>query len=93
MRVTSVDLGPMYAARVQHVWVDITGQWEQPRPGVVMMWRQRRGKRFGWDAWVVWLEPGTDQRPDARMEQAWVDSRLVRTLDQWPAQEGAITPP
>ncbi|MDT9594123.1 hypothetical protein RDV89_13655 [Nocardioides zeae] len=79
MREPSVEHGAMRAARVQHVWVDITGHWVHPQPGVLMMWRRRHGKRPGWEAFVVTVDATARAHggsPNARI--GWVDAAHVR---------------
>lgn len=81
VRVPSNDLGPMHAARVQHVWVDITGHWVDPRPGILMMWRRRNGQRGGWEAFVVTVDQtALAHGGSPRANIAWVDASHVRPL-------------
>lgn len=74
MRVLSQQFGELVPATpVQHVWVDVTGRWVDPSPGLLLMWRRRLGKRAGWDGWVMHCDPA-----GPTLSQGWVDARLVR---------------
>jgi hypothetical protein len=64
-----------------HVWVDMTGIWSAPAPGVLLAWRH--SDRRGWEAWVVRVESySTGVGAEVLMSQSWVPAALVRPLDR-----------
>ena len=63
-----------------HVWVDATGMWSKPVPGVLLAWR--RSDRRGWEAWVVRVEAySTGAGSEVMVSQSWVSADLVRPTD------------
>jgi len=63
-----------------HVWVDLTGKWSLPAPGVLLAWR--RTDRRGWEAWVVRVESySTGTGSEVLVSQSWVPTALVRLVD------------
>ncbi|MCF6377901.1 hypothetical protein L2K70_09810 [Nocardioides KLBMP 9356] len=63
-----------------HVWVDLTGKWAGPAPGVLLAWRH--SDRRGWEAWVVRAEAySTGLGLEVQLAQAWVPAALVRPAD------------
>jgi hypothetical protein len=63
-----------------HVWVDLTGKWSLPAPGVLLAWR--RTERRGWEAWVVRVESySTGTGSEVLVSQSWVSTALVRPVD------------
>jgi hypothetical protein len=63
-----------------HVWVDLTGRWSVPSPGVLLAWR--RSDRRGWEAWVVRVESySTGTGSEVVLSQSWVSAALVRPAD------------
>ncbi|MFC7724257.1 hypothetical protein ACFQW6_04010 [Nocardioides sp. GCM10028917] len=64
-----------------HVWVDMTGIWSAPAPGVLLAWRH--SDRRGWEAWVVRVESySTGVGAEVLMSQSWVPAALVRPVDR-----------
>lgn len=63
-----------------HVWVDTTGVFSIPVPGVLLAWRY--SDRRGWEAWVVRAEAySTGHGSELMVSQSWVGSALVRPAD------------
>ena len=63
-----------------HVWVDLTGKWAGPAPGVLVAWRH--SDRRGWEACVVRAEAySTGLGLEVQLAQAWVPAALVRPVD------------
>jgi hypothetical protein len=63
-----------------HVWVDLTGKWSGPMPGVLLAWRH--SDRRGWEALVVRVESySTGTGSEVLMSQSWVPAALVRPTD------------
>lgn len=63
-----------------HVWVELTGKWALPVPGVLLAWR--RTDRRGWEAWVVRVESySTGTGSEVLVSQSWVPTALVRPAD------------
>lgn len=63
-----------------HVWVDTTGVFSVPVPGVLLAWRHSH--RRGWEAWVVRVEPySTGAGLEVMVSQSWVSSALVRPTE------------
>lgn len=63
-----------------HVWVDLTGRWSAPAPGVLLAWR--RSDRRGWEAWVARVESySTGSGVEVLMTQSWIAAALVRPAD------------
>lgn len=63
-----------------HAWVDLTGRWSLPVPGVLMAWRHT--DRRGWEAWVVHVESySTGHGVETLLSQAWVSAALVKPAD------------
>lgn len=75
-----------------HVWVDLTGTWSAPAPGVLLAWR--RTDRRGWEAWVVRVESySTGTGWEVLMSQSWVSVALVRPADRLEERaDGAVCP-
>ncbi|GAA1435811.1 hypothetical protein GCM10009641_32950 [Mycobacterium cookii] len=66
-----------------HVWVDLTGRWYVPAPGVLLAWRH--SDRRGWEAWVVRVESySTGTGSEVLMSQSWVSAALVRPAEGEP---------
>lgn len=64
-----------------HVWVDVTGRWAHPFPGVLIDWRHS-GRR-GWEAYVVRAEAySTGHGSEVQLTQSWIPAALVRPADQ-----------
>lgn len=64
----------------RHVWVDVTGSWADPQPGVLIDWR--RDRRGGWEAWVIraWSY-STGGGVEAQVMASWVPGHLIRPAD------------
>lgn len=54
--------------RTRHVWVRASGK-QHPRQGVIVAWRQERGK---WQAWVAYVD---ESKLEPTLMQRWVDER------------------
>ena len=66
----SMGVGP------RHVWVKQDTSAHAPDPGLLMMWRQRRGR---WEGWVVWASyVAAHDRLTVR--QGWVDAAHLREV-------------
>lgn len=64
-----------------HVWVDATGKWAEPAPGVLIDWRH--GGRRGWEALVVRAEAySTGDGTEVQLTQGWVPAALVKPASE-----------
>lgn len=73
-----------------HVWVDLTGRWSVPAPGVLLAWRH--SDRRGWEAWVVRVESySTGTGSEVLMSQSWVSAALVRPADDRSEPRGQVS--
>ena len=60
-----------------HVWVDVTGKWSAPSPGLLLDWR--RDRRGGWEGWVIRIESySTGSGWTAQVVQSWVPAAMIR---------------
>lgn len=57
----------------QHVWVCVTGRWNEQSPGLLLEWRRRA---TDWEALVIWVGGGGVRAWD--LKQGWVSSAHVR---------------
>lgn len=57
----------------RHVWVCLTGNWSTASPGVLLDWRQSKGR---WQAQVMWAEGGGNIAVHSHL--AWVAAEHVR---------------
>lgn len=70
----------MSNVRVQHVWVDLTGSWFSPDPGLLLEWRHVRtvhGMR--WQGLVVYVAThSVGGGLDWTVRQNWLDAHHIR---------------
>ena len=57
----------------RHVWVNLTGGSSPSCPGIILDWRQHKGR---WEALVVYAEGGGNIA--VRATTGWVDAAHVR---------------
>ncbi|MDF9717669.1 hypothetical protein INN71_17695 [Nocardioides sp. ChNu-153] len=73
--------GPVRPARVQHVWVDLTGHWVHPQAGLLMMWRRSPTRPGDWDAFVVTIDQAARAHGGSpRAVLTWVEAAHVRPV-------------
>ncbi|MFT4081203.1 MAG: hypothetical protein QM638_01325 [Nocardioides sp.] len=66
----------------RHVWVDSSGSWFDPSPGILLEWQKGRPGRPGWQALVivVWTY-STGAGSEIRVTQDWYGAEHIRPAE------------
>jgi hypothetical protein len=66
------------------VWIDVTGSWTNPSPGILLAWRKgTRDHRPFWEGWVISAWAGGTPAHGERVyvHQSWVDAAHIRVAE------------
>lgn len=66
------------------VWVDVTGSWTEPHPGILLDWRRvERDMRPVWEGWVIsaWAGGAPAHGERVYVHQAWTDAAHIRIAE------------
>lgn len=71
----------------RHCWVDVTGSWSSPSPGVLIA---RRRHPRGWQGWVIAADAySTGDGVEPYVRQGWYDAGHIRLASEWrPGESG-----
>lgn len=64
-----------------HVWVDTSGTWSSPIPGLLLAWRRMApspGREPVWEGWVVRATAPPAQPQYFHMSQDWIPAVHIR---------------
>lgn len=68
------------------VWIDVTGSWADPHPGILLWWRQRDcggDRQSVWEGWVItaWAGGGPAHGEKIYVHQSWIDAAHIRVAE------------